>query len=431
MNENSKVLLIDGHSIANRAFYGLPDLTNSQGVHTNAVLGFLNIFLNVFNQLNPEYVVVAFDRHEPTFRHEMFKEYKGTRKAMPEELRQQIPLIKEALSAMNITTAELAGFEADDLLGSYSVLAEKDGHEVYILSGDRDLLQLATDKTMIIIPKTKSHGTEIEKYYAADVKEKYGVTPSEFIDMKALMGDSSDNIPGIPGIGEKTAANIIMQFHSLENAIEHVEEINPKKARENLIAFEEQGRMSKVLAKIDTAAPVPADFHNATVESQAVFFNSVSYEFFKKLELKKLLEKFDSVPTDTVSENIDIEVRDIESFEKDLENQHEFGLFIDSDSTLTAVSYGEKNYIYKGVPENILNILSGKTVFCFDLKNLLHILDADDLESDKIYDLSLMAYLLNPLLNSYSFDGIAKDYLDRIVPSQADLIGKKSIKDSM
>ena len=199
-----KIVLIDGHSILNRAFYGVPDLTNAEGLHTNAVYGFLNIMFKVLDEEKPEYLVVTFDVHAPTFRHKMYAEYKGTRKPMAEELRQQVPVIKEVLQAMGIYTIEQAGLEADDLLGTLSKRCESLGMEVAIISGDRDTLQLATEHTMIRIPKTKQGRTEVEDYHAAEVQECYGVTPTEFIDVKALMGDTSDNIPGVPGVGEKT-----------------------------------------------------------------------------------------------------------------------------------------------------------------------------------------------------------------------------------
>ena len=192
-----KLLLIDGNSILNRAFYGLPEMTNSQGLHTNAVLGFLNIMFKFLEEEHPTHLAVAFDLKAPTFRHKMFADYKGTRKGMPDELAEQVPVIKEVLKAMDIPMMMQEGYEAADLLGTMAVIGEAQGYEVKIISGDRDLLQLATDKVQIRIPKTKMSGTIVEDYYAADVMEKYQVTPKEFIDVKALMGDASDNITGI------------------------------------------------------------------------------------------------------------------------------------------------------------------------------------------------------------------------------------------
>ncbi len=212
-----KLVLIDGHSILNRAFFGIPDLTNSEGLHTNAVYGFLNIMFKILEEEQPDYLTVAFDVSEPTFRHKMFAEYKGTRKPMAQELREQVPLMKEMLKAMGVTTIEKGGYEADDLLGTIAKQSEQKGLTVSVVSGDRDLLQLATDHIKIRIPKTKRTGTEIEDYNAAEVKEKYQVTPIEFIDVKALMGDTADNIPGVPGIGEKTATASAYDLYAVDN----------------------------------------------------------------------------------------------------------------------------------------------------------------------------------------------------------------------
>ena len=237
---NEKIVLIDGHSILNRAFYGVPDLTNSEGLHTNAIFGFLNILFKILDEEKPEYLTVTFDVHAPTFRHEMYADYKGTRKPMAEELRQQVPVIKEVLEAMQIEIVEQAGLEADDLLGTISRTCEEKGMEVSIISGDRDTLQLATEHVKIRIPRTKQGRTEVTDYYAADVKEAYGVTPTEFIDVKALMGDASDNIPGVPGVGEKTATKIIQEYGSIENAYAHAAEIKPPRASKNLQEYWDQ-----------------------------------------------------------------------------------------------------------------------------------------------------------------------------------------------
>ena len=242
-----KILLIDGNSILNRAFYGLPDMTNSNGQHTNAVLGFINILMKVVEEEVPNYIIVAFDRGEPTFRHQIYKEYKGNRKPMPEELAEQLPKMKEVLTAMKIPYLDHAGWEADDILGSLAKKAEADGMKVVLLSGDRDLLQIATNQVLIRIPKTKKGVTEVENYYAEDVKKAYGVTPTQFIDMKALMGDTSDNIPGVPSIGEKTAAKIIQSFGSIENAYAHIEEIKPPKTQKMLQEHYDLAQLSYIL----------------------------------------------------------------------------------------------------------------------------------------------------------------------------------------
>ncbi len=231
---SKKIVLIDGHSILNRAFYGVPVLTNSAGLHTNGIYGFLNIMFKVMDEEKAEHLMVAFDLSGTTFRHKMYDAYKGTRKPMPQELHEQVPVLKEVLHAMGIQTVSKEGYEADDILGTLSCLCEKDGYDVTVLSGDRDLLQLATEKVKISLPKTKAGGTQVEEYYAKDVLETYKVTPVQFIDLKALMGDSSDNIPGVPGIGAKTAEKIITTYGSIENAYAHVDEIRPARASNNL-----------------------------------------------------------------------------------------------------------------------------------------------------------------------------------------------------
>ena len=417
-----KLLLIDGHSIVNRAFYGIPPLTNAEGLHTNAIMGFINIFLNAYREFQPDYILVAFDVRQKTFRHEIFAEYKGTRKGMPEELHEQVPVLQEVLHSMGVHTATLPGYEADDIIGTYARKAHEDSLDVVILSGDRDLLQLATDETLVAIPKTKMTGTEVEKYFAADVQARYGVTPKEFIELKALMGDASDNIPGIPGIGEKTASAIIGQFKSLENAYEHVEEINPKRARENLKEYIEQGRMSLVLATINTDSPVTEDYRESHITSEKDFYNKDSYEMFKRLELNKILARFNMDEIEPPAE-ITFDVQDISAFP--WAASAPCGLYVDEERYLTALSMDGKTTVYKGCSENVLNLLkSGCEVYCFGLKNLLHTLNAENFISDKIYDIEIMAYLLNPVSSAYLYDNISKDYLGRVIPSKADLMGK-------
>ncbi len=289
---SSKLVLIDGHSILNRAFFGLPDLTNAEGLHTNAVYGFLNILFKILEEEKPDYLTVAFDVHAPTFRHQMYDAYKGTRKPMAEELRQQVPLMKEMLRAMGIATVEREGYEADDVLGTIAGMGERAGMDVSIVSGDRDLLQLATDHVLIRIPKTKRTGTEIENYYAADVKARYQVTPKEFIDVKALMGDTSDNIPGVPGIGEKTATALIAQYGNIEAVHEHAAVIKPPRAGKNIVEYWEQAVMSKELARICTDAPIAYDLDEARLESVESLYTEDAYLLCRRLEFKNLLGRF-------------------------------------------------------------------------------------------------------------------------------------------
>ena len=278
---SEKIVLIDGHSIINRAFYGVPDLTNSDGLHTNAIYGFLNIMFRILDEEKPDYLAVAFDLKAPTFRHLMYDAYKGTRKPMPEELREQVPVLKEVLQAMGIPLLMKEGFEADDLLGTAARVSEEKGINAVIVSGDRDLLQLATDNVLIRMPKTKRGTTEIENYYAADVKEAYQVNPPQIIELKALMGDASDNIPGVPGIGEKTATNLIVAYGSIENAYAHVEEIKPNRAKEALRNHYDMAKMSKKLATICVQAPLELSWENAKLTN---LYTPEVYEWFKEAE---------------------------------------------------------------------------------------------------------------------------------------------------
>ena len=295
---SEKIVLIDGHSIINRAFYGVPDLTNSEGLHTNAIYGFLNIMFRILDEEKPDYLAVAFDLKAPTFRHQMYDAYKGTRKPMPEELREQVPVLKEVLQAMGIPLLMKEGFEADDLLGTAARVSEEKGISAVIVSGDRDLLQLATDNVLIRMPKTKRGTTEIENYYAADVKEAYQVNPPQIIELKALMGDASDNIPGVPGIGEKTATNLIVAYGSIENAYAHVEEIKPNRAKEALCNHYDMAKMSKKLATICVQAPLELSWENAKLTN---LYTPEVYEWFKKLNFKKLLSRFDLTGTELPS----------------------------------------------------------------------------------------------------------------------------------
>lgn len=291
---SEKLVLIDGHSILNRAFYGVPDLSNSEGLHTNAVYGFLNILFKLLEEEKPEYLTVAFDVKAPTFRHEMYPEYKGTRKPMPQELHEQVPVMKQVLHAMGIRTMEQPGLEADDILGTLAKRAEKEGMDVSLVSGDRDLLQIASDKIKIRIPKTKGARTEVEDYYAADVEAKYGVTPAGFIELKALMGDTADNIPGVPKVGEKTASELLKQFQTLDNLYAHVEEVTKKAVRESLIANKDLAYLSLDLATIRIDSPVVLDWNEARLGE---LYTEDAYQLFRKLEFKNLLGRFEQKET--------------------------------------------------------------------------------------------------------------------------------------
>ena len=301
---DGKIVLIDGHSILNRAFYGVPDLTNSEGLHTNAVYGFLNIMLKILDEEKPEYLTVAFDVKHPTFRHEMYADYKGTRKGMPEELKEQVPLIQEMLRAMGVRLVMKEGYEADDILGTIARQAEKEGLEVSLVSGDRDLLQLATDRIMIRIPKTKRGGTEIENYHTQDVIDKYGITPPQIIDLKGLMGDASDNIPGVAGVGEKTAVKVLTAFPTVEEAYAHLDEVTPKRTHDLLEKGREQAILSKALATIKTDCELDYSLEEAHIPE---LFNEKSFAMVKRLEFKSLLKRFDKKQQEQATKHLQIQ----------------------------------------------------------------------------------------------------------------------------
>ena len=296
--DNKKLVLVDGHSILNRAFYGMPDLTNSSGLHTGAVFGFLNILFKILDEEKADYLTVAFDVHAPTFRHDVYKEYKGTRKPMPEELREQVPLVKKALQAMGVQIREQAGLEADDILGTLARRGEEEGMEVALLSGDRDLLQIATDRICVRIPKTRQGQTVIENYYAEDVLREYKVTPKAFIDVKALMGDSSDNVPGVPKVGEKTATQLIVDYGSVDGVYEHLDEIKKPALKKNLAENEDLARLSLFLVTIRTDCEISTDWEEARLGN---LYTPEAFKLFTELNFRALLPRFDAAAAESAA----------------------------------------------------------------------------------------------------------------------------------
>ena len=292
-------MLIDGHSIVNRAFYGVPDLSNASGLHVNAIYGFLNIMFKLIDDEAPQYLCVAFDMSAPTFRHEKFPEYKGTRKPMPEELREQIPVLKDVLRAMDITLVEHEGWEADDILGSLARKAEGEGMDVSLVSGDRDLLQIATDKVKIVLPKTKAGKTEYEIYHTQDVIDKYQVPPTGIIELKALMGDSSDNIPGVPKVGEKTATALLVEYGTVDNVYANLDAITKKGLHDTLEANRDKAELSRWLATIKTDCDTGVTWNDIELGN---IYTSKVYEALKTLGLRKILERFEGKITAPESE---------------------------------------------------------------------------------------------------------------------------------
>ena len=435
---NKKILLIDGHSILNRAFYGLPDLMTGEGIHTGAVYGFLNILFRMLEEEKPDYLAVAFDVHAPTFRHKMYDAYKGTRHPMPEELREQVPLMQEMLKSMGVMIVTLPGYEADDILGTLARRAEKEGISVTILSGDRDLLQLATDHTMIRLPKTQKGQTVIENYLAEDVLAKYQVTPPQIIELKALMGDSSDNIPGLPGVGEKTAVKIISEYGSIENAHTHAEELKPNKARISMQEHYDLAVLSKKLATINTDSPVDFSFENAALGQ---LYTEEAYELCKKLEFRNLLSRFDRSAMENQSGKKEFFVcTDSESMEAVFEKATgypEAGISIVAEKGIlyaAGIAFGDEE-IYVVPASSFLDESFGSAVCrlsetvkicCHDIKTLLKY--AEIRKTENTFDVQAAAYLLNPLKGSYPYEDIAKEYLNGILlQSREELFRKQPL----
>ncbi len=417
-----------------RAFYGIPELTNSQGLHTNAVYGFLNILLKVLDQEQADHLAVAFDVHEPTFRHKMFDAYKGTRKPMPPELHEQIPLMQEVLRSMHIPLLMKGGYEADDLLGTIAKRCQKEGVEVTIVSGDRDLLQLADEKIKICLPKTAKGVTTVYNYYPDDVMKEWGVTPLEFIDLKALMGDTSDNIPGVPGLGAKSAEWIITKYHTIEAAHEAALAGDPEfkvprkpKAAQMLIDEWESAALSKTLATICIDAPIDFDYDDARVENM---FNADSFEFVKRLELKSLLKRFDVSSLDLAAEQkLDLSgLKEVDdpymariAF-RDAASEGQAGFAIAGDDLYFALD-GDRSYHFYGFDwQEELRALAekdGVQLYTMNLKQALyHCAFAPE---SHVYDLALAAYVINPLKDSYSYEDLARDFMGLTLPSEKEL----------
>ena len=452
-----KLLLMDGHSIANRAFYGVPDLTNSAGEHTGAIFGFFNMMFKFIEDEQPDNFAVAFDVHAPTFRHKMFDGYKGTRKPMLPELKEQIPRIQEMLKAMGVPVVTKEGWEADDILGTLSRMGEERGFDVTIVSGDRDLLQLATDKVKIALVKTK----EVINYYAKDFEEAYGVTPKQYIDVKALMGDTSDNIPGVEKVGEKTAFKWIAEYGSIEACHEHVDEMKKSKVVEKFIEQWDQAVLSKELATISLEAPIELEEGSTALGN---LFTEEAYLLCKRYELKKLLPRFENTDKEKVQDKTSDtfkQISDLGEVENYFDSLKKAGkdfigvsvmstadksikgvAFSAGDSTIYVVESGFVTGDY--LAHKLIELSKAGVRLCFwDLKNTMHIIynRLNDTEKDIVNtkggkeailpnacDVAVAAYLLNPTKSDYTADDIASETLGVIIPAAADLFGKKKLE---
>ena len=434
----NKLLLIDGNSIMNRAFYGIPDKTTNDGRHTNAIYGFLNIILKVIEEEQATHICVAFDLKKKTFRHEMYEAYKGTRKGMPEELHEQMPRIKEILQAMHIRIVEQEGFEADDLIGTLSKKGEREGFAVTILSGDRDLLQLATDTVLVRIPKTKHGKTEVEDYYAKNVVETYGVTPLIFIDMKGLMGDTSDNIPGVPGIGEKTAAKLLAEYGDLDGVYAAVDSMKASRMKQNLIENKDLAYLSKTLATIKLDCPIPFEFSEATYHDP---FNAEAYTLFEDLELKSFYKRFSVEKKEELTFET-VLIDDIDGYNALLAKLQKakevsFAWITQDGEALGVAVCMDLEHVYlirfmmfiteAMVADNLLALSRDYQVqlACMHVKKLLSFLDFH--EEDAVFDAGLAAYLLQPNQSEYEYDTLAKVYLDVTLPSEKEMLGKEKL----
>ena len=446
-----KLMIIDGNSIINRAFFGLQGsqlLATSDGLHTNAILGFLNILNKFLEEEKPEYLCVAFDLKAPTFRHLEFDGYKAKRKGMPSELAEQMPVMKEVLDAMNIKRLELEGFEADDIIGSISQCAQQQNMPVVIITGDRDSLQLASESTKVLLPVTRAGRTETEVYDAEGVMTRYGVTPLQFIDVKGLMGDQSDNIPGVPGIGEKTALELIKAFGSLDSVYENIEKVEKKGVREKLEANKELAYLSRRIATIDRNMPTLCSLDDL---KRGSFDHEKLYGLFKRLEFKSLIEKYGLKQGKSLENNNLQELKftmvddpfTLAQITSAVKKAGEAAIFHLLDRTNAfesklggfALSWGKENAFIKigeGISEEqflqqfspVFTEASVK-LYGHDLKSLIVYLKWRGIAfAGLAFDTMIGAYILNASRDTYTVSELSQEYLGYSFESMSELTGK-------
>ena len=428
-----KLLIIDSNSLINRAFYGVRFLSARDGTPTNAVYGFFMTLMKLFDDYSPDYICAAFDLKAPTFRHKMYAEYKAQRKPMPDALREQMPIAKDILRAMQIQILEKEGFEADDIIGTVSAICEKNEIECFIATGDKDDLQLASSKTKVLLTVTKQGNTETDCCDADAVFERYGVTPTEFIDVKALMGDASDNIPGVHGIGEKTAVSIIAKAHSIENLYENIEcfDISAKN-KEKLIADKESAFLSKTLATIDRNVPIELDFDALAPKDYAK--NAELYDILKKLDLNKLIARIGVEKSEqpmeidflqgTKTEFIAAKEAAEQLSEKIRKNGETACLFELSGASLKTAAFAFCGYaatveINDGTKPFVLDILKDEKVKKYTV-NIKDMYVNHDIRG-VVYDAALAAYLINPSRSAYSISDLAYEYLGYSADTEAQM----------
>ena len=430
-----KLVLIDGNSIINRAFYGIMGnkaLMTKDGIYTNGVYGFLAIYFKIIEDIKPEYIAIAFDLKAPTKRHELYNQYKGTRKPMPTELAQQLPILKEILRAMNITIIEKEGYEADDILGTLAKFGQQQSLDVTILTGDRDSFQLIDENIKVRIPRTKMGKTETEDYDVAKIKEEYGLNPLALIEVKGLMGDTSDNIPGVPGVGEKTAIDLIKRYNSIDeiyNKIENNEDDIKGKLREKLVDNKEIAYLSKTLGTIDINAPIPKNLEEIELKP---WDEEKVIENFKKLGFNRFMDRFNlnGNKNKEKHEYSHKKIEDEKEISKIIEkNKKEKIIFyyLDKSTTSEEQIFKEKIdgiYIYdkqSNVVNYIQNIEYFKDVFeskeilkcSYKLKEQYLLLKQNNINPQNLmFDIEIAAYLLNATESKYTIENISKQYLD-------------------
>jgi len=433
-----KMLIIDGNSIINRAFYGIRLLTNKHGMYTNGIYGFLNIMLKHTEELCPDYIAVAFDLKAPTFRHKMFSDYKAQRKGMPEELKVQMPVMKEILSAMNVTILEKEGYEADDIIGTVSRMCREDDVECYILTGDKDDLQLATDTTKILLTVTKGGTTTTTEMDSDDVEDTYGVTPKQFIDVKGLMGDTSDNVPGVKGIGEKTAFEYIKKFKSIESLYENLDDsIVKPAARQKLIDGKDMAFLSKKLCTIDLNVPLEFSIEDATVREYDI---PRLTELYTNLEFQVFLKKLGSVGKSSGFEFKPFEklgVSALKDMLSDIKGDFMYKLF-EQGGELIGIAFLKNDKVYfargtgKDIADAIKPVVEDKEVLKIsaDVKSDMVLLSRYSVAfTDSYFDLGVAGYIINPLKNSYDISAMAMEFLEVSLKGDKEFFGSgKSLR---
>ena len=447
-----RLLILDSNSLLNRAFYAIPALTNKDGLYTNAVYGFANMLFKMKEDLKPDYIAAAFDRKAPTFRHLEYGDYKAGRKKMPEELREQFPLVKELLNLMAIDIFEIDGYEADDIIGSLAKYAEKNNIEVYIVTGDKDALQLASKNINVVI--TKKGVSEVAIYNEENFINDFGVTPTQFIDVKGLMGDKSDNIPGVPGVGEKTAYKLIQTYGSIEEVLKNIDNIAGKKLKENLENNRELAVFSKKLATIMTEVPI--EFNLEEIKSNEAYNHEELKKFFLKLNMKSMILK---LPVDAEEEEKEAKesldkfnskvVNDIEELKETIDNIKENcyitysviskekyskiqleNMYISNEDSVYIIRFSELLKTNKEVAVKYLkDLMENKNLqkVIHNSKDLLTVLKKLDIKIENfIFDTQIAAYLINSAKSSYEIEGLINDYLGEEIKGDKEELEIKS-----